>query len=44
MRGLGYIRSKHDEVRNLIHATNGILSSPLLVYIDILALLYILHM
>ena len=40
--GLGYIRSKHDEARNRIHARNGT-SSPLLVYIDLLALLYILQ-
>ena len=40
----------YDEARNRIHARNGeteetteVVSSPLLVYIDFLALLYILH-
>ena len=43
LRGLGFIRSKYyDEARNRIHARNG-RSSPLLVYIDLLALLYLLH-
>ena len=40
----------YDEVRNRIRAKNGeteetteVISSPLLVYIDLLALLYVLH-
>ena len=38
LRGLGFIRSKYDEARNVFHARNG-RSSPLLVYIGLLALL-----
>ena len=42
LRGLGFIGLKYDEARNRIHARNS-RSSPLLVYIDLLALLCILH-
>ena len=43
-------RNIYDEARNQIHARNGeteetteVVSSPLLVYIDLLAFLYVLH-
>ena len=37
LRGLGFVRTKYAESPNGIHARN-IKSSPLLVYIDLLAL------
>ena len=42
LRGVGFIRSKYDEDWNRIHARNG-RSSPLLVYIDLLALFFLPH-
>ena len=43
-------RNIYDEARNWIHARNGetegateVVSSPLFVYINILALIYVLH-